>query len=114
MPDNVGVNRQRNRQQVVHRIDIIEDPNFEIGTVDGAFLQEGCELEFSRLGFKADIIERLSSKDRFQVITPERTFEMTKAEFYRDFDNVVRSLSYRDRGLYHYPRTPAKALKYLK
>lgn len=70
--------------------------------------------EFSRLGFKAEIIERLGPKDRFRIITPEGTFEMTKAEFYHDFDNVVRSMSYRDRGLYHYPRTPAKALKYLK
>ncbi len=69
--------------------------------------------EFSRLGFKADVIEPLRPDERFRIVTPEGTFEMTKAEFYRDFDNVVRSMSYRDRGLYHYPTTPEKALKYL-
>lgn len=26
----------------------------------------------------------------------------------------ARSMSYRDRGLYHYPRTPRKALKYIR
>ena len=73
-----------------------------------------ASYEFSRLGFKADVIEPLAAGDRFRIITPEGTFEMTKAEFYRDFANVVRSMSYRDRGLYHYPTTPEKALKYLR
>jgi len=70
--------------------------------------------EFSRLGFKADVIESLGPNDRFRIVTPEGTFEMTKADFYRDFPNVAASMSYRERGLYHYPRTPARALKYLK
>jgi hypothetical protein len=39
---------------------------------------------------------------------------MTKADFYRDFSNVAKSMSYRERGVYHYPTTPHKALKYLK
>ena len=69
--------------------------------------------EFSRLGFKAGVIDPLRPGDRFRIVTPEGTFEMTKAEFYRDFDNVVRAMSYRDRGLYHYPTTPEKALMYL-
>ena len=38
---------------------------------------------------------------------------MSKSEFYRTFDNVVRSRSYRERGLYHYPTVPEKALKFL-
>ena len=70
--------------------------------------------EFSRLGFRADVIEPLSSRDRFRIVTPEGTFEMTKADFYRDSANVAKSMSYRERGLYHYPTTPQKALKYLK
>lgn len=70
--------------------------------------------EFSRLGFRADVIEALGLSDRFRIVTPEGTFEMTKADFYRDFSNVAKSMSYRGRGLYHYPVTPKKALKYLK
>lgn len=70
--------------------------------------------EFTRLGFRADVIEPLRAKDRFRIITPEGVFEMTKADFYRDFANVAASMSYRERGLYHYPTTPVKALKYLK
>jgi hypothetical protein len=69
--------------------------------------------EFSRLGFKAAVIEPLAATDRFRIVTPDGTFEMTKADFYRDFANVVGSMSYRERGLYHYPRTPERALKYL-
>lgn len=80
----------------------------------GIFGRKIPSYEFSRLGFKADVIEPLGKKDRFRIITPEGTFEMTKADFYRDFANVVSSASYRDRGLYHYPRTPKKALRYLK
>lgn len=34
---------------------------------------------------------------------------MSNADFYRVFDNVVQSASYRDKGIYHYPTTPAKA-----
>jgi hypothetical protein len=65
--------------------------------------------EATRLLFKADVIEPLASKDRFRVVTPAGTFEMTKADFYEVFENVVRSSSYRDRGIYHYPVAPRKA-----
>lgn len=87
------------------------------GAVNGEVMSSSkpaTSYEFSRLGFKADLIEPLGPFDRFRIITPEGTFEMTKAEFYRDFANVVRSMSYRERGLYHYPATPEKALKYLR
>ena len=67
---------------------------------------------FSRLCFKADVIEPLSDDDRFRVETPDGAFEMTKAQFRRDFANVVASRSYREHGLYHYPVTPEKALRY--
>ena len=72
-----------------------------------------ASYDFSRVCFKADVIEPLRPGDRFRVVTPEGIFEMTKADFYRVFDNVVRSPSYRDRGIYHYPTTPQKALPFL-
>jgi hypothetical protein len=68
----------------------------------------------TRLLFKAAIIEALEPSERFQVITPDGTFEMTKADFYRVFPNVVRSRSYRHAGVYHYPRVPSAALEFLR
>jgi len=70
--------------------------------------------DFYRLRFKADVIEPVRDHDLSCVVTPVGTFQMTKAEVYRDFDNVVRSRGYRDRGLYHYPPVPDKALKYVQ
>ena len=64
---------------------------------------------FSRLCFKADMIEPLEPEDVFEVETPDGTFRMTKAQFYETFDNVVRTRSYRDKGIYHYPTVPSKA-----
>ena len=68
------------------------------------------EYSFSRLCFKADIIEQLHDTDAFSVHTPSGTFCMTKAEFYNVFDNVVKTKSYIEKGVYHYPTIPAKAL----
>ena len=73
------------------------------------FSKRPVTYESTRLLFKADVIEALRPGDRFRVKTPEGTFEMTKADFYRVFDNVVRSRSYSERGIYHYPVVPAKA-----
>jgi hypothetical protein len=67
------------------------------------------KYEFSRLCFKADMIEPLAAEDSFQVNTPKGSFRMTKAQFYRTFANVVASSSYRDKGIYHYPTVPGKA-----
>jgi hypothetical protein len=64
---------------------------------------------FSRLCFRREVIEPLGSNDPFRVVTPFGTFQMTKAEFYREFKNVVESRSYSEEGLYHYPKLPAKA-----
>jgi hypothetical protein len=69
--------------------------------------------KFSRLCFKADLIEPLGESDSFCVDTPEGPFLMTKREFYRFFSNVVQTRSYRDNRIYHYPRTPQKALPFL-
>lgn len=72
----------------------------------------GACYRFSRLCFKASVIEPLRDDDVFEVVTPQGTFRMTKHEFYRDFPGVVQSISYRERGIYHYSTTPKRALRY--
>ena len=72
------------------------------------------EYKATRLLFRAEVIESLADNDFFSVHTPEGTFSMTKADFYRVFSNVVKTKSYRDKGVYHYPTTPKKALQFLK
>ena len=67
-----------------------------------------------RLCFKADVIERLAMDDVFRVVTPEGTFRMTKAEFYRAFPNVVASASYQHSRIYHYPTIPKGAWSFLE
>lgn len=73
------------------------------------FPSRPVRYQATRLLFKADVIEPLGQRDRFQIETPEGTFEMTKADFYRVFRNVTESRSYREKGVYHYPTTPQKA-----
>jgi hypothetical protein len=63
----------------------------------------------ARLRFLADVIEPLSMKDVFEVVTPVGTWRMTKAEFYQVFPNVVSSKSYTESRYYHYPKPPEKA-----
>ncbi len=66
-----------------------------------------------RLCFKSSHIEPLSDEDIFQVETAKNgIFRFTKAEFYRVFPNVIKSVSYRENGIYHYPTVPRKALAY--
>jgi len=67
---------------------------------------------FSRLCFRRDVIEPIGQSEVFRVITPVGTFQMTKSDFYRDFQNVVESKSYREDGIYHYPKVPARAERY--
>jgi hypothetical protein len=66
-----------------------------------------------RLTFYASEIDKLANQDSFEIITDNGTFRMTKKEFYFTFKNVAESKSYRVGGLYHYPKTPKKALQYL-
>lgn len=68
--------------------------------------------EATRLAFKADLIEPLPSSGRFRIVTPVGTFEMSKAEFYSAFPNVVKSKSYKEGRLYHYPTVPKAALRF--
>jgi hypothetical protein len=69
--------------------------------------------EYSRLCFRRDQIEQLSIHERFRVVSPVGTFEMTRGDFERVFANVASSQSYRLRGIYHYPTVPAKARPFL-
>jgi|ERR1035438_4710119 hypothetical protein len=68
--------------------------------------------EFSRLCFKRDVIEALAPHDTFRVATPVGVFQMTKADFDRDFSNVARSRSYLENGSYNYPVLPSKAERF--
>lgn len=70
------------------------------------------EYERTRLYFDADLIEPLDWDDVIRIVTPEGTFEMTKRQVYDTFSNVVKTLSYRRRRVYHYRKTPDKALQY--
>ena len=67
----------------------------------------------TRLTFKASVIERLSDDERFRVVIPDGVIEMTKRQFREHFPNVVRSASYRDHGIYHYPKLPRAAMQFL-
>ena len=67
------------------------------------------EYTSSRLCFKADLIEPLKDHDSFVIHTPDGTFMFTKADFYRVFSNVVKTKSYQEGRIYHYPRLPQKA-----
>ena len=67
----------------------------------------------ANLCFKANIIEHLSDEDTFVIHTQNGSFRFTKAQFYQIFSNVVKSDSYKVRGIYCYSKTPQKAMPYL-
>lgn len=71
------------------------------------------EYSYSRLCFKADIIEQLKDNDAFAVHTPVGIFKMTKAEFYETFPNIVRSESYQRHRIYHMKNPTSKAMRFL-
>jgi len=74
---------------------------------------ENCvTYNYSRLCFKADVIEPLDMDAEFCVITSAGIFKMTKREFYSAFPNVVNSKSYREKRLYHYPVLPQTAMQF--
>ncbi len=70
------------------------------------------EYTYHRLCFQADIIEPLNENDSFIVHTPEGSFQFTKREFYDLFPNVIKTKSYIEDRIYHYPTTPQRALHY--
>ena len=66
----------------------------------------------TRLCFLKKKIEGLGAEDAFRIICHDGIFQMTKNEFYEVFDNIVSTRSYRDRGIYHSPRPPRKAMQF--
>lgn len=72
-------------------------------------MRQSASYSTPRLRFYADIIEPLAMNDVFEIISPDATWRMTKADFYRVFPNVVASNSYVTARYYHYPKSPAKA-----
>lgn len=71
------------------------------------------EYDFSRLCFKADVIEPLDDNDVFIVHTPNGTFQMTKADFYRVFPNIPKTKSYQEGRIYHCKYPPQRAMQFL-
>ena len=69
----------------------------------------------TRLLFKKDIIEKLGWDESFQVYVSNDNckYEMTKRQFYDVFDNVVKTVSYKEHGVYHYHPTPSKAYQFI-
>ena len=64
----------------------------------------------TRLHFKRSQIEPLDMEETFEIVTPGASWCMTKADFYRVFQNVIDSESYSGpRGEYFYPRPPKQA-----
>ena len=69
----------------------------------------------TRLLFRRDEIEPLDWDDKFRIYASNDncTYEMTKGEFYDVFDNVVKTKSYLEAGIYHYVKTPNKAIQFI-
>ena len=69
----------------------------------------------TRLLFKRDEIEPLNWDDKIRIFASNdnSTYEMTKREFYEVFSNVVITKSYKEAGIYHYVKTPAKAFQFI-
>lgn len=77
-------------------------------------MTDTAEYSATRLIFKRDEIERLGPEGLIIIQTPKGVFEMTKAQFYETFPNVVKSKSYREKGFYNYPIIPYNAYKFYK
>jgi hypothetical protein len=71
------------------------------------------EYSFSRLCFKADIIEQLNDNEKFAVHTPYGVFQMSKAEFYETFPNIVKTESYQKNRIYSMKHPTKKAMRFL-
>ena len=67
----------------------------------------------SRLCFKADVIEPLNYDDIFAIHTPVGVFQMSKAEFYKTFPNIVKTASYQKGRLYSMKTPTRKAMQFL-
>ncbi|ALU73839.1 hypothetical protein F7642_04500 [Tenacibaculum finnmarkense genomovar ulcerans] len=69
----------------------------------------------TRLLFKRDKIEKLSLENKIRIYSSndQQTYEMTKREFYDVFSNVIKTKSYKEKGVYHYLKTPKKAFQFI-
>ncbi len=65
--------------------------------------------KFSRLCFKADLIEPLPDNGVFEVDTLVGLFRMTKSDFIEVFPGVRASKSYQEGRIYHFPQVPRRA-----
>ena len=67
----------------------------------------------NRLTFKRNVIEKIDD-DGFYIneIASLGVFKISKADFYKYFDNVVASVSW-EKGLYNYPAFPQWATRFL-
>ena len=77
-------------------------------------MKAATHYKYSRLAFRREIIEKLAPSDSFDVETPEGTYRFTREQFEKVFSNVIKTKSYLERGLYHYPKTPDKAFPYIR
>lgn len=71
------------------------------------------EYSSSRLCFKADIIEQLNDNEEFAVHTPFGVFQMSKADFYNTFPNIIRTESYQKNRIYSIKNPTKKAMRFL-
>jgi len=66
----------------------------------------------TRLCFLREIIDKLNADESFRVICNDGIFQMTKTDFYEVFNNIVKTYSYLERGHYHSPKPPRKAMQF--
>lgn len=71
------------------------------------------EYKYSRLCFKADVIEPLGLNDSFIIHTPDGSYRMTKSDFYKVFPNVHITKSYQEGRIYSCKYPPKRALQFL-
>jgi len=68
-----------------------------------------------RLCFYRHRIDPLRPAEQFQVkIQGVGTFQITKADFQRVFNNVIMSAQYRSQGLFSYDQIPEAARPFIK
>jgi hypothetical protein len=76
----------------------------------------GKTYSSARLTFKRDIIEPLGMDDKFTIYVSNDggRYTMSKADFYRVFNNVVNSKSYLKYGIYSYTITSQKTQEFFQ
>ena len=66
----------------------------------------------TRFTLRRDVIESLGPGEVVRIETPSGGFELTKAQVYEAFPRAVQSRSYREDGIYHWPRVPKSAERF--